>query len=118
VIIEMASSRILDKAKAPTTRQDLRLGIGEALKTLDGSLFPRVRLVSLSTTLATNSIVEGKGGRVGLIVTVPKPDTFSLLTSIPAEQLSVIAGAHDHRGRVSTPLDIHAAQAAITQMAD
>ena len=64
VIIEIDSSRILNKAKAPTTRQDLRLGIGDALKALDGSLFPQVKLVSLSTTLATNSIVEGKGGRV------------------------------------------------------
>ena len=74
VIIEMDSSRILAKAKAATTRQDLRIGIGNALKALDGSLFPQVKLVSLSTTLATNSIVEGKGARVGLIAAVPKPE--------------------------------------------
>ncbi len=118
VIIEMDSSRILAKAKAPTTRQDLRTGIGEALKALDGALFPQIRLVSLSTTLATNSIVEGKGGRVGLIAAVPRPDTFCFSTKMPAEETAVIAGAHDHRGRVCPELDIDGAEAAIARMAD
>ncbi|SPF43042.1 N-methylhydantoinase A/acetone carboxylase, beta subunit [Syntrophobacter sp. SbD1] len=116
VIIDMASGQILTKAKATTTRQDLRIGIGNALKALDRSLFPRVKLVSLSTTLATNSIVEGKGARVGLITAVPKPESFSFSTNIPAEVTTVIAGAHDHRGQVTTNLDTDAAAAAIAHM--
>ena len=118
VIIEMDSSRILAKAKAPTTRRDLRIGIGDALKALDGALFPQIRLVSLSTTLATNSIVEGKGGRVGLIAAVPRPETFSFPTEMPAEETAVIAGAHDHRGQVSSELDVDGAEAAVIRMAD
>lgn len=98
VIIEIDSGRILTKAKAATTRQDLRIGIGNSLRALDGSLFPQVKLVSLSTTLATNSIVEGKGARVGLIAAVPKPESFSSFTNIPAEETVVIAGAHDLSG--------------------
>lgn len=118
VIIEIDSGRILTKAKAATTRQDLRIGIGNSLKALDGSLFPQVKLVSLSTTLATNSIVEGKGARVGLIAAVPKPESFSSFTNIPAEETVVIAGAHDRRGQVAAELDTDAAQAAIVHMAE
>ncbi len=118
VIIDMASSRILAKAKAATTLQDLRIGIGNALQALDRSLFPQVKLVSLSTTLATNSIVEGKGARVGLITAVPRPESFSFFTDIPAEETVVIAGAHDHRGRVATDLDTGAAEAAIASMTE
>lgn len=117
VIIDMACSRILAKAKAATTRQDLGIGIGNALEALDRSLFPRVKLVSLSTTLATNSIVEGKGARVGLIAAVPRPESFSFSTRIPAEETIVIAGACDHRGRVTTELDTDAARAAIDALA-
>lgn len=118
VIIEIASNRILAKAKAPTTRQDLRTGIGDALKAFDPSLFPRVRLVSLSTTLATNSIVEGKGARVGLIAAVPKPGSFSFPSKVPAEETAVIAGAHDRRGQVAAELDMAAAEAAVARMAE
>jgi N-methylhydantoinase A/oxoprolinase/acetone carboxylase beta subunit len=77
-----------------------------------------VKLVSLSTTLATNSIVEGKGARVGLIAAVPKPESFSSFTNIPAEETVVIAGAHDRRGQVVAELDTDAARAAIVHMAE
>jgi len=117
VIIDMTSGRILAKTKAPTTRQDLRQGIGNALRGLDGALFSRVKLVSLSTTLATNSIVEGKGARVGLITAVPNPGSFSCPAGLPADAAVVITGAHDHRGRETAVLDIMAAQEAIDRMA-
>jgi N-methylhydantoinase A/oxoprolinase/acetone carboxylase beta subunit len=118
VIIDLASGQVLAKAKATTTRHDLRQGIGNALQGLDPSLFPRVRLVSLSTTLATNNIVEGKGARVGLITAVPRPATFAYSQGIPCEEAAVIAGAHDHRGRCATELDLDTARAAIERMAD
>lgn len=118
VIIDMATERILAKAKTPTTPRDLREGIGNTLRSLDRSLFPCVKLVSLSTTLATNSIVEGKGARVGLIAAVPTPGTFSFPTNIPADEVVVIAGAHDRQGRITVDLDVDAAAEAISRMAE
>ncbi|MFK7945105.1 MAG: hydantoinase/oxoprolinase N-terminal domain-containing protein, partial [Paracoccaceae bacterium] len=56
---------IVAKAKALTTRHDLSIGIGGAV---DGVLAlaqnpDGIGLVSVSTTLATNALVEGQGGR-------------------------------------------------------
>jgi len=60
------------KAKALTTKWDYTVGIEQALDALDASLFPEVDLVAVSTTLATNAIVEGHGQRVGLLIMAPE----------------------------------------------
>jgi N-methylhydantoinase A/oxoprolinase/acetone carboxylase beta subunit len=117
VIVELESGTILSKAKTPTTREDLKRGIGNAISGLEHRLFREVKLVSLSTTLATNSTVEGKGARVGLIAAVAHPESFRFPGEIPAERVAVIAGAHDTRGRESAPLDLDAAGRAIAGMA-
>ncbi|MCE5295736.1 MAG: hydantoinase/oxoprolinase family protein, partial [Euryarchaeota archaeon] len=78
VIVDLRTKKVLAKAKARTTHHDLSIGLGEAvdgvLKVFGaGRLEPS--LVGVSTTLATNSILEGKGGQVGLIGLgwTPKP---------------------------------------------
>src|SRR6266567_1956685 len=117
VIVALDSGEVLSKAKALTTRQDLVLGVKSSLEALDKALFPRIRLVGLSTTLATNSIVERKGSRVGLILAVPTPQTFSLPLNNPADETAVVAGSHDRYGAVATPLDAAAAEQAVRRMA-
>jgi N-methylhydantoinase A/oxoprolinase/acetone carboxylase beta subunit len=67
VIYDFTGQRILGSAKALTTRQDLSLGILEALDKLPRDLLRQAELIALSTTLATNACVEGKGGRAKLI---------------------------------------------------
>lgn len=59
ILNDLASKEILSISKAPTTRDDLAQGISKALQELDKTYFPKISLISLSTTLATNSIVEG-----------------------------------------------------------
>jgi N-methylhydantoinase A/oxoprolinase/acetone carboxylase beta subunit len=68
VVIDLDGGRVLSKSKALTTRNDLSIGISNSIDSLDVSLLHMVKLVSVSSTLATNSVVEGKGCRVGLIV--------------------------------------------------
>ena len=68
VLYEFSTGRLLSKAKAITTHYDLVDGIKEALSILDRSLFGRVSYTCLSTTLATNAIVEGRGLPVGLLL--------------------------------------------------
>ena len=56
------------KAKSLTTRNDLSIGVGGAMQAVVeqwGGNPSDIQLVSLSTTLATNAVVEGVGGRVG-----------------------------------------------------
>jgi len=117
VIVDLDSGKVVCKAKALTTRQDLKIGISQAFEGLDRALFPEIRLVSLSTTLATNSIVEGKGSRVGLLAAVPSPNTFSFPGKMPADQLALIAGSHDNRGKIAVELDLAAAERAVRAMA-
>lgn len=116
VAVDLATGELVAKAKSPTTRDDLAVGIAGALRAIGAYGLSGVELVSLSTTLATNAVVEGKGARVGLIVAAPDPATFSLPSGLPAAEFAVIAGAHSPDGRVRTPLDLDAAASAIAGM--
>ena len=61
---------IVASAKALTTRADLAIGVGNAVRSVlaqAGIEAAQVSLASLSTTLATNALVEGQGGRIALI---------------------------------------------------
>ncbi|MDM8543273.1 DUF1638 domain-containing protein [Desulfococcaceae bacterium HSG9] len=68
VIYDLAGRKTLCKSKALTTKWDFTLGIHEALAKLDQDLLGRVEMAALSTTLATNAIVEGEGQKVGMII--------------------------------------------------
>lgn len=68
VVFDLDARQVLAKGKSPTTKHDLSLGIGGALDSLPRELLERAELVALSTTLATNACVEGKGGRARLVL--------------------------------------------------
>ncbi|MBN2450356.1 MAG: DUF1638 domain-containing protein, partial [Lentisphaeria bacterium] len=68
VVFEFATGRVLAQAKAPTVHRDLIRGIRGALAALPPAEVRRVCRVGLSTTLATNAFVEGKGRPVGLLL--------------------------------------------------
>ena len=70
VILDMDSGMTVCRSKALTTRDDLSKGINESVSGLDRSMLKEVVLVSLSSTLATNSVVEGKGCLGVSVVTV------------------------------------------------
>ncbi len=99
VLIDMNSSAVIECSKALTTYDDFSVGITESVRKL-GRL-NEIRLVSLSTTLATNAVVEGKGCRVGLI-TIGKRVT-------PGADIVVYAnirGEYDLRGNTVEDLDV------------
>ncbi len=68
VVYDFATGRVLSKAKALTTHHDPLIGIGEALDALAQEPLGRASLVALSTTHATNAIVEDRGGQPGCII--------------------------------------------------
>ncbi len=105
VIMDFSTGEVLSKAKSLTTRDDLSIGIKESIEKLDQKLLDDVRMISMSSTLATNSIVEGKGCSVGLIVIGRDFDR-----SIPVDEYVRISGGHTLSGKEGEPLDEKAAE--------
>ena len=113
VVIERAAHRILASAKSITTKGDLAVGVGlamaEAVAALKGEVQPQdIKLVSISTTLATNAVVEGHGGAAAAVL-IGFDDKMVERTGIsaafPDMPLIRIAGGHDHNGDEVTKLD-------------
>ena len=122
VILDAASDRVIGKAKALTTRHDLSVGIGgavDAALAAAGLAPPKVSLVSLSTTLATNALVEGQGGRVALIAIGFDADDLGragLADALKGDPVIRIAGGHSHAGAEIAPLDLAALTAGLAEL--
>ena len=111
VLLDDDTNTIVARAKALTTRPDLSQGIGAAmdevlrLSTIEPA---DVAMVSLSTTLATNALIEGQGGRVGLVfigfeeAELNKADLSEALGDDP---VLFISGGHGHGGQAVQSLD-------------
>ena len=112
---------VIGTAKALTTKHDLSEGIQSAVKAALPDPPPQIRLVSLSSTLATNAIVEGKGSPICLILIGYDPeilDLAELRRVVTGDALVFIQGGHTVAGEEQAPLDIAAAQRAIETYAD
>ncbi len=100
VLMDLSTGEIKSKAKAFTTRRDLTIGIRKCIQGLRQSDLSNVSLISLSTTLATNAIVEGRGCNVGLILIGHEASG-----SLPAQEIVAVKGGHDIKGHPLAPLD-------------
>lgn len=102
---------VIASAKSLTTRHDLAEGIGAAVQAVlkSAAVAPSdISLASLSTTLATNALVEGQGGRVALIyIGFREKDlgAHGLSDALKGDPAIVLAGGHDHAGTQVRPLD-------------
>ena len=111
-LVEHESGRVLCSAKALTTRRDLAIGIGAAIDAAFGQLGApqpgEVGFVALSTTLATNAIVEGQGSPVCLVLVGYDPELirqYRFEADLVTEDVVYIAGGHDIHGDEAQPLD-------------
>lgn len=68
VIYNMESGEVLSSGKALTTKEELEIGIANALDTLNSKALVQAEMLALSTTLATNACVENKGSRAKLLL--------------------------------------------------
>ena len=97
--------RVVATAKRRTTKGNLMNGIGEALDAvLEGYDASNIEQVTLSTTVVTNTIVEGKEQPVDLyVVTGPGRNVDDIFPVSPI----YLQGYTDHRGIVveHTPVD-------------
>ncbi len=67
-IYDFKKKELHSKNKALTTKWDFSIGIDQAIDKLDKDVLAQVNLVSISTTLATNAIVEAEGQMAGLFL--------------------------------------------------
>jgi len=112
VVLDDNANLIIARAKSLTTRPDLSVGVGAAIDAVieQSRLAPSdVSMVALSTTLATNALVEGQGGRIALVfigfdeTELGKADLKEALNGDP---VLLVKGGHSHSGSEITPLNI------------
>jgi N-methylhydantoinase A/oxoprolinase/acetone carboxylase beta subunit len=115
--------RVIASAKALTTHWDLSVGVGAALRavlnTLPEGAARRISLVSVSTTLATNAIVENRFSPICAIL-VGFNDRMAEETHIASQLGGVVVrvrGGHDPTGLEEQPLDEAAVEAAVREHA-
>ena len=106
------NERIIASSKSLTTKSDLSIGIGKAIQdVLDKSASnpSEIVLASLSTTLATNALVEGHGENVGLVAigfTEQDLQRQGLSKVIKNDPVFFLTGGHTHSGEEKYPLDL------------
>jgi N-methylhydantoinase A/oxoprolinase/acetone carboxylase beta subunit len=111
---------VISTAKAPTTKHDLSVGIQNAVSKVLSDARPNIQLVSLSSTLATNAIVEGQGSPVCLILIGYDPriaEEADFQGFLNRKNIVFVDGGHDTSGDERHPLDIAAARKAIRRHA-
>lgn len=124
VIVDEAATQVIGSAKSLTTRGDLAQGIGRAVDAAlaEAGVAPsQVALVSLSTTLATNALVEGQGGRVALVFIGFDDDDLDrggLVEALKGDPVIRLAGGHTHAGTEFAPLNLAALEAQVAALGD
>ena len=124
-IINAEDLSVIRASKSLTTKQDLSIGVGNAMRIALGIEAPSdtlsyisgtnqklavedIGLVCLSTTLATNSIVENAGSHVALVLIGFKEDALKLGKlgeAVGQNPVIFIDGGHKSDGTVRLPLD-------------
>ncbi len=124
-IIEAQGHKVVASAKSITTKGDLAIGvtgaITDAIAQLPQGLAAKdIALVSVSTTLATNAVVEGHGSAVGVVLIgfdAAMVERTGIAKAFPGIPMAVIGGGHDHNGDARMALDVDALRAALEAMA-
>lgn len=124
-IIEARGHKVVASAKSITTKGDLAIGvtgaITDAIAQLPQGLAAKdIALVSVSTTLATNAVVEGHGSAVGVVLIgfdAAMVERTGIAKAFPGIPIAVIDGGHDHNGDARMALDVDALGAALQAMA-
>lgn len=116
VIFGMNTRKIYAKTKVLTTRHDLSIAIENCLEGLLDNMEKKlknddIKMVSLSTTLATNAIVEGQGAEVGLI-TIGR----EIEDKIPTPYYFNLAGGCNIKGKIKKEVDLKRARIEVDRL--
>src|SRR6056297_1556378 len=115
VIFGMDSRKLYCKTKVLTTRHDLSIAVENCLASLlnqeNDINTDQIKMISLSTTLATNAIVEGQGAEVGLISIGREIED-----KIPTQYYYNLEGGCNIKGKIKKEVDLKNARIKIDKM--
>jgi N-methylhydantoinase A/oxoprolinase/acetone carboxylase beta subunit len=111
--------RVLASAKSLTTHWDLSIGLAGALRAVlealpEGFRRESISLVSVSTTLATNAVVENRFSPICTIL-VGFDDRMVERSGLELQGIVRVRGGHDPTGLEAEPLDESAIDAAVRE---
>ncbi len=111
---------VVAAAKALTTKHDLAIGVAEAMTGVLAQAEEEIAMVALSTTLATNALVEGHGSPVCLLLAgfdSQSLERSGLGRAMAGDPVVFLDGGHQPSGDPQMPLDLAAAEAAVAEHA-
>ena len=114
VLLDLQSRMVMAFSKTLTTRDNLARGINKALNELNIADPATVRLVGISSTLATNSIAEGKTRKVGLLLIGYDRElmaAYNLVSKLPTRHFAHFRGGHTTQGLEKETLDLKSIEA-------
>ncbi|HEY3420745.1 MAG TPA: hydantoinase/oxoprolinase family protein [Methanomassiliicoccales archaeon] len=116
--VDLDTMKIVAQAKAPTSYENLSIGILAAMDRViasPGIAIDDIKMIGLSTTLATNSLLQGKGGEVGLIGIGWKPEPE---WNLGCKHSRFIKGGADSIGRIAEAMDMGELGLAIDEVSE
>nr|WP_321499005.1 hydantoinase/oxoprolinase family protein [uncultured Methanolobus sp.] len=114
VLIRDSDGKILNSNKSLTTYPDLLTGIRNTLDGLDEQYLKDVHYVSVSTTLATNSVLEKTGYPVALILV----NNTDIPNRSKIEHFTLVSGGHNSSGNEVCPLDLDSVRDFVLKVKD
>ncbi len=108
-LLDYRTRRVLASSKTLTTYGDLTRGIITVLQDLRIESPQQVKLVGISSTLATNSIAQGNIKPVGLLLIGYDQQLlqdYGLESRFAADKFAYFQGGHNAQGEEQAPLDL------------
>ncbi len=102
VIVRDSDGEVIESSKALTTYPDPLPGIKNAIDKLSSECLKEIKLVSVSTTLSTNTILESTGFPVGLIMV----GDYVIPENLPTDYWIAVSGGHNSDGEELKILDL------------
>lgn len=102
VIVRDSDGKVIESSKALTTYPDPLPGMKNAIDNLNPEYLKEIKLVSVSTTLSTNTILESTGFPVGLIMV----GDYIIPKNQPTDYWISVSGGHNSDGEELKMLDL------------
>ncbi|UCH22372.1 MAG: hydantoinase/oxoprolinase family protein [Deltaproteobacteria bacterium] len=119
ILLEYHSRKVLASHKSLTTKRDFSIGIEAVIQGIRIEDPSAIQMVSISTTLATNAIAEGKSKRVALFLIGYDPElisSFNMQGRFATPHYHYFSGGHDLYGQEKEPLDLPAILAKVSEI--
>lgn len=108
VLMNYRTRKVLNTSKTLTTRHDLKRGVITVIEDLNIDNVEDVKMVGVSSTLATNSIAEGKARKTGLLLIGydrELVESYGLDGKLNTETIGYVGGGHNSQGAEQNPLE-------------